>query len=312
MKQLSIEETYYPKEWNDLILPSGMLDLLNKKRETKGYRLLLYSTPGTGKTTTARLLTKNDEVKYISGSNDFKIDVVRNVIYPFVTDFSVMGKQKTLIIDEFSGVRGDLQEAFKIILDQAKNVNFIFITNEIEKVNDAVFSRFTKLDYDFVGSDLDEQKKNFITFAIKVCTEQKIKFDKDGMRKLFQLNFPNFRNLLIHLDEIKDKGKDVTIETIKLLSDNGKQDTKLYEIILSPSIVEQEFYEEITKYKGKEKEALLSLGEPFFQYLNDKGMFSKTLESAIIISKYSETFVTSINKYVTFLSAIVELKTLFR
>ena len=71
-------------------------------------------------------------------------------------------------------------------------------------------------------------------------------------------------------------------------------------------------YEELTKFKGKERECFLSLGEPFFNYLNNKNLFDKTLESAIIVSKYSDSFVQSINKFVTLMSCVIELKALFR
>ncbi len=312
MNNFSIEQKYFPKEWDDLILPESYLKILDKKKESQGYRLLLHSTPGTGKTTTARLLTINDDVLYLSGSNNFLTKVMNEKVYPFATNFSLLNKQKTVIIDEFSGIKMQLQEAFKIILDQAVKVNFIFITNEFEKTNDAVLSRCTKLNYDFSGSDLKEQKTNYINYLINVCTQENIKYDKEGVRKLFQMNFPDFRNLLGHLDELKSKGKDVTLESVKTLSDYGKIDLQLYEMVMNPALIGKDFYQEIVKYKAHEKQGFLSLGEPFFEYLNNKKLYDKTLESAIIISKYSDSYGESINKFVTFFSCIVELKTLFR
>ena len=56
----------------------------------------------------------------------------------------------------------------------------------------------------------------------------------------------------------------------------------------------------------------MSLGEPFFQYLNNKNQYEKTLESALVVSKYSNMYVTSINKFLTLMSCIIELKSLFR
>ncbi|MCK9415463.1 AAA family ATPase [Candidatus Dojkabacteria bacterium] len=308
----SILKIYYPKIWDDLILPQNILKLLKESSEKKGFRFLFYSSPGTGKTTAARIITIGHDVLYLSGSNDFKIETLRQKIYPFASNHSVFNKQKTIIIDEASRIRLDLQEAFKTILDQSSNVNFIFITNEPEKMNDAVFSRFIKIDFDFSGSELTEQKQNFVKYTLKVLKEQNIKHDTEGVKKLFQLNYPNFRNLLYHIEELKTRGLGITIETVKLLSDAGKQDLNLYKIVTTPSIVEKEFYEEVSKYKGKEKEALLSLGEPFFLYLNEQSQFEKTLQSAIIISKYSADFIESINKFLTFFTCIVELKTLFR
>lgn len=308
----SILKTYYPKSWDDLILPQNILKLLKDSSEKQGFRFLFYSSPGTGKTTAARIITTGHDVLYLSGSNDFNIEKIRQKVYPFASNHSVLNKRKTVVIDEASRIRLDLQEAFKIILDQSSNVNYIFITNEPEKMNDAVFSRFIKVDFDFSGSELVEQKQNFVKYTLKVLKEQNIQHDTEGVKKLFQLNYPNFRNLLYHIEELKTRDVGVSAETVKLLSDAGKQDLNLYKIVTTPSIVEKEFYEEISKYKGKEKEALLSLGEPFFLHLNEQGQYEKTLQSAIIISKYSSDFVESINKFLTFFTCIVELKTLFR
>lgn len=313
-KQITILEKYFPKDWDDLILPTKIKNILTESKQKSGYRLLLFSSPGTGKTTTSRIMSAGSdyEVMYLSGSNDFKIDTLRNKVMAFASGMSVMQKKKTIIIDEFENIRDNLQDAFKIILDKCLNVNFIFITNEVEKVNTAVRSRCTNIDYDFNGEELEEQKGNFINFALKVCEKENIKFDNKGMKALYQLNFPDFRHLLVNLEQIKDAKEDVTFENVKKFSESGKQNKELYDIIENPSVTGKDFYLEITKFKGKERECLTSLGEPFFEYLNAEEKYEKTLEAAIIVAKYSDMFVTSINKFVTFVSCVIELKTIFR
>jgi hypothetical protein len=159
---------------------------------------------------------------------------------------------------------------------------------------------------------LEEQKKNFITFTLNVCKKENIPYDNLGIKSLFQLNFPDFRHLLVNLQQIIDSKETVTIESIKRFSESGKQNKPLYDIIENPGLIGKDFYVEMSKFKGKEKECFLSLGEPFFEYLNEKSLFEKTLESAIIVSKYSDSYSISINKFVTLLSCIVELKSLFR
>lgn len=305
---------YFPKEWSDLILPSRIMRILDETKKKKGYRLMLYSSPGTGKTTSARLLTVGPdyEVMYLSGSNDFKITTLREKVMGFASGISVMQKQKCVIIDEAENIRNDLQDAFKIILDKCTTVNFIFITNEIEKMNDAVKSRCTNIDYDFSGDALEEHKKLYVSFAVNVCKNEGIAFEPKGMKALFQLNFPDFRHLLVHLQEIKDAGETITEESVKRFSESGKQDMVLYDIVESPAINGKMMYQEMTKFKGKEKDALMSLGEPFFEYLNSQNKHEKTLDAALIVSKYSDMYITSINKFVTLLSCVVELKSLFR
>lgn len=308
-------EKYFPRKWEDLLLPSKVKKTLNEMLQTKGYRALFHSSPGTGKTTTSRILTLDkslNEALYLSGSNDFTIETLRGKVMTFASGFSVMQKQKTIIIDEFENVRDNLQDAFKIILDQCVSVNFIFITNEVEKVNSAIRSRCTNIDYDFSGDDLDEQKKNFVNFTIRVCKEEGVSYDGAGIKQLFILNFPDFRHLLVNLQQIKDINEPVSLEVVKRFAESGKQNKELYQIIENPAVNGRDLYQELTKFKGKEKECLISLGEPFFQYLNAKELFDKTLEVAIVVSKYSETYIISINKFVTFMSCIIELKAMFK
>lgn len=315
MAATNLLEKYFPKKWEDIKLPVRIYNLLTEMQQTVGYRLLMYSSPGTGKTSSARLMvsdTEKFETLYLSGSNDFKIDVLRGKVMQFASGFSVLGKHKVCIIDECENIRNDLQDAFKIILDQCKNVSFIFITNEIEKVNTALRSRCTQIDYNFSGLDLKEQQTNYIKYAIEVCKQENIKYDNQGIKALYTRLYPDFRHLIVSLQQIIDSKQSVTEETIKDMNANGKQNLELYKFITDLSLTPRLFYEEATKLKGSERECLQSLGEPFFEWLNEQDKHEKTLQAAVIVSKYSEAYVASINKFVTFLSCLVELKTLFR
>ncbi len=311
----NLMELYFPKTWEDIKLPTRVKSLLTEMQEKPGYRLLMYSSPGCGKTSTARLMVNNPdkyEVQYLSGSNDFKIETLRTKVMQFATGFSVLQKHKVVIIDECENIRDNLQDAFKILLDQAKNVSFIFITNEIEKVNSAIRSRCTQIEYEFSGEDLIEQQNNFIKFALQICKEQNIPFENAAIKQLYIRLFPDFRHLIVSLQQIKDSKQSLTLASVKAMSDNGKQIKELYDLVLDLQLSQKQLYENASKFKGKERECLMSLGEPFFQYLNDEEKYDKTLQVAVIVAKYSEMFVTSINKFVTLLSCLVELRSIFR
>ena len=311
----NLMELYFPKTWEDIKLPTRVKSLLTEMQENPGYRLLMYSSPGTGKTSTARILVNNPdkyEVQYLSGSNDFKIETLRSKVMQFATGFSVLQKHKVIIIDECENIRDNLQDSFKILLDQCKNVSFIFITNEIEKVNSAIRSRCTQIEYEFAGEDLIEQQNNFIKFAVQICKEQNIEYENAAIKQLYIRLFPDFRHLIVSLQQIKDSKQSLTLANVKAMSDNGKQMKELYDLVLDLQLSQKQLYENASKFKGKERECLMSLGEPFFQYLNDEEKYDKTLQAAVIVAKYSEMFVTSINKFVTLLSCLVELRSIFR
>ena len=317
MSKETLIQKYYLKTWDDLILPENVKKALESIRSTKGYRLLLYSSPGCGKTTTARLMAKDDSLLYLSGSNDFTIDVLRNKVMTFATGMSIDSKAKTIVIDEFENIRDNLQDTFKIILDQCKNTNFIFCTNEVEKIITPIKSRCTMFDYDFVNDNLQEHKLNYKKWVVKICKEISVEHDIEltspGITLLIKNNFPDFRHTLVILQQIIDSGiKIINEQSISNLSENSKQLVELYDIIMNPKIHSDVLYQEICKYRSMERDAMMSLSEPFFKYLNDKELYDKTIEVADIMSKYYTYFHTSMNRFVTFFSCIIQLKTLFR
>lgn len=315
---MTLIEKYFPKTWDDLILPVAVKESLQNISKQDGYRLLLYSSPGSGKTTTSRIMTSstNDKILYLSGSNDFGVEVLRQKVMPFASIAYSKKIRKTVIIDEYENIADKIQDAFKQVLDVCKTTNFIFCTNEVEKVNSAIRSRCTNFDYNFINTNLVEHKRNYAQWCLKICKEiaeeYKLTIDNEGIRLLIKNNFPDFRHSLVVLQQVIDSGQNINVESISNCSENSKQLIELYELIEDNNLSREQLYQAITRYKGNEKDALLSLGEPFFKYLNDKGEFDKTLESAMIISKYYDSYINSINKFVTFYSCIIELKTLFR
>jgi replication-associated recombination protein RarA len=313
---MTLIEKYYPKTFDDLILPKSVKDSLLTIQKQDGYRLLLYSSPGTGKTTTCRLLSANNKTLYLSGSNDFNIETLRNKVMPFASGATIMSIKKSVIIDEAENIRDNIQDAFKMILDQCKSVNFLFATNEVEKINPAIRSRCTNFDYNFVNTNLNEHKKNYaqwvITIIKQLCLDYSITFEPDAIKLLVKNNFPDFRHILITLQQIIDSNLHITTDAVSSCAENSKQLIELYQLIENIGISPDKLYSDMVKYKGSEREAIMALGEPFFKYLNDKGLFDKTLDAAAIVSKYCDSYLSSINKFVTFMSLVLELRTLFR
>lgn len=305
-------ERYTIDSIEEMKLPSRLSTVLISKRSTIGFRLLLHGTPGTGKTTTGKLMTIGHNVLYLSGSNEFNIDLMRKKVYPFCSGFSVDGKQKTLFIDEAENISDKIQDAFKIILDSCKTVNFIFCTNEIGKMNSAILSRCAQLEYNFYANEIQEQKVNYISYLKFVCDSEQIPYDKGGLAYLFKTKFPDFRALLESLQLLKDANQPLTEETIKLFTAGmGKTNKELYELIEDQSNY-KEFFTKISAFRGKEKDCIASLAEPFFIYLNDKGKFEQTLKACVIVEKHSNNFSTSLNKFNTFFALCTELKSIFK
>lgn len=303
---------YEIKNLDDLKIPPRIKKILMDNIDSY-YRFCFYSTPGTGKTTTAKLLARSRklEVKYLSGSNEFNAAVMRNVVYPFCNSYSVNGKEKILIVDEAENISNKIQDAFKILMDSAKNVRFIFITNEIEKMNDAILSRCkARINYNYTDSELEEQKGIYLMYALEICQKEDIKFTKDGLRELLKQYFPDFRSLLNVLEIFKTTNKAVTPENLSLNNIvNGTQNLEIYDLIENPQLYDsRKFYEIVSQYKGLEQSVLESLCEPYFQYLNSKGLYEKTLETAEIVNQYCVDYEKTMNKFGLLVSCLYKLR----
>lgn len=310
----TIIEKYIPKDLAELKLPVRISNLIEKNTSRVGYRLMFFGPPGTGKTTTALLMTKDkklNDVLYLSGSNDFTVKTLREKVYPFCGNHSVLGKQKTIIIDEAENIKDKDQDAFKIVLDKSKKVNFIFITNEIEKMNSAVLSRCTQIEYNFHGNEMIEQQNNYVQFLHDIITKENVKFDNSGIRELYIKNFPDIRHSLVTIQQLIDS--ELTINSYNVINagEIGIQNVELYELIQN-QLDTQKFYEEATKFRGKEKECFNSLSEPYFRYLNSIGKFEQTLKASVIIAKYSNMFSNGTSKFGIFFACISELRLIFR
>lgn len=309
-------EKYAPNDWSTLIIPKDVKDSLIKISEQPNFRLLLYGSPGTGKTSVIKILSKGASLQYLSASNDFNIEVMRNKVYAFASGASVGYQRKICAIDEFENMRDNLQDALKVVLDQAKNVSFIFCTNEIQKVNPAIRSRCTEINFDFLNSYLSECKTLYTTWVLNIVKELKkeniLDYDTEGLKLLIKQNFPGYRKILVILQQLIDQKQSINVRSVTDCAGDGKTLTELYEMIMNNKLSNEQVYTEICKYRSNEKDSLMSLCEPFFKYLNDKQMYDKTLEVSVIMDKYCNSFITSLNKFNTFMSCIVELKTLFR
>ena len=108
-------EKYRPQKLDDLILSDRTREIV------QGYadeipNLLFVGTPGTGKTTLARIIV-NDllgcNFLYINASDESGIDTIRHKVTSFSQTKSFDGKVKVVILDECDGLTAQAQAALK-------------------------------------------------------------------------------------------------------------------------------------------------------------------------------------------------------
>lgn len=142
---------YKPKTFEEVLGNKDVIESLQAMTiEGNIPHLFFYGPPGTGKSTSVDLIVdsilgknKKYAFKKINGSKERGIDVVRDIIDPFVKSACVAKvPYKILFIDEADMLTPANQESLRLILeDYSKNCRFIFSCNNKEGVKKAIQSR---------------------------------------------------------------------------------------------------------------------------------------------------------------------------
>lgn len=188
-------ERYRPLTLNDLILSERTREIV-QGYEDEIPNLLFVGTPGTGKTTLARIIV-NDILKcdflYINASDESGIDTIRHKVTNFSQTKSFDGKVKVVILDECDGLTAQAQAALRNTMESfAKYTRFILTANHKHKIIPALQSRCQSLDIKPTIEDAVKRCYNILKLeGIEIDDLQKKKFVE-----LVRANFPDLRKTI--------------------------------------------------------------------------------------------------------------------
>jgi DNA polymerase III delta prime subunit len=312
-KQRLLTEILRPKKIEQLILPNRIKQIIGDGELRQNY--LFHGSPGNGKTSTAKVLAGKHPYKYINCSDETSVEVVRETINKFCSTISVMDGEeafKVIILDEVEGVSDQFFKALKGTIEKfAEQARFIATTNFVNKVPEAILSRFSVINFDHVDNEEEREIFALIKERAKiVLTKIGIETDEAALEELVKRSFPDMRKLFNKIQTIQISGvKKLTQEAI-MKTEWSFED--VFKVCVSAPDSYNNYIFLMGQYSSKVDEVLSSLGEEFPRWLNEKYP-EKTVNLPQIIyeiAHHQAQRIQVIDPPISMLSCIFKIQTL--
>lgn len=200
-------EKYRPQILDDIVLTKEEKDyFISLKEKEEIPNLLFAGSPGTGKTSLAKIIVKDIldcQYLYINASDENGIDTIRSKVIGFSSTKSLDGKLKVVLFDECDALSLDSQKALRNVIEEySENTRFIFTCNYLFKVIPALQSRCQIF-------SLTPPLNGVLNRVVHVLKQEGINVPEEEKGKLVELvrsGYPDLRRIINDIQKFSYTG----------------------------------------------------------------------------------------------------------
>lgn len=281
-------ERFRPQTLEQMALPDRTIRFLEHGIQTN---MIFTGSSGQGKTTAARILTKNHPTLLLSAK--LGVDMLRDKVRRFCQERAMSGFMadddtntliKVVYFEEFDRASRQLQEELKSFIEEySDEVRFLATTNTVAALDKNLLSRFNTVDFTPLGTEETmEIKKKYLVRILAMLAEENLTMPTNALRQIIQQQFPDFRKIWQDIQYYILAG--VTVSSQVLGED------KLYLAVMSKAS-EAKIWEYImNNWADKTDRGFEMLGRSFFRYIqqNHSDKAERLTEAMDVLSEFTD------------------------
>lgn len=308
-----LTERLRPKELKHMILPQRIRSSFEGGLQQN---VLLAGSPGSGKTSMAKILLKGHPHIFINVSDESSVETIRTKVHDFCSTVSIMdgeNKIKIVVLDEFDGASDQFYKALRGTIEKyAKGTRFIATCNYLSKIPEAIRSRFEIYDFDPISKEEEKEiKTQWEDRVSKILSLLGISHDEKSLSLFSKRYFPDMRSALNTMQRWQIDG--VTDLTEKKVNEVAFDHEEIFNMIASkPDPIENYKYI-VGQYSGRVDEVMASLDSEFIDWLKEKhpGKLNLIPPTIITVARYQAQRSQVIDPVVSLLALLFELQQMF-
>jgi replication factor C small subunit len=265
-----LTEKLRPKKLDHMILPQRIKDVFKNGLQQN---VLLTGSPGSGKTSLAKILSENSPRLFINVSDESSVETVREKITGFCSTISIMNEEnatKVVVLDEFDGASDQFYKALRGTIEKfAKNTRFIATCNWINKVPDPIKSRFEVFLFDPVNKEEEaELKKQWEDRIVLILGKMDISIEGKALQSFVKKYYPDMRSALNCIQRWQIQG--ITEVSEQKVSESSWDYEEIYDLLFQKLDPVKSYQIIVGQYSNSVGEVMESLGREFIEWVREK------------------------------------------